>query len=67
MGRRSADLSNLNKNMVTTEYPATRSKFCVAAATRYAVSDINKIASCLSSWLRGTRYAVSDIYERKLC
>ena len=25
------------------------------------MSDINKSASCLSSWLRGKRYAVSDI------
>ena len=25
------------------------------------MSDINKSASYLSSWLRGTRYAVSDI------
>ena len=29
---------------------------------RYAVSDIYKNASCLSSWLHGTQYAVSDIH-----
>ena len=32
--------------------------------TRYAVSDIYRRGSCLSSWLRGARYAVSDMYKR---
>ena len=49
---------------VTAEYPATLSLDCKRVATRYAVSDIYKSASCLNSWLRGTRYAVSDIYKR---